>query len=267
MLPPELWAPLAWDEYLTQLTAPPAQPATQLPASHTPQPPTLATCLNQPITAAEIEVALQRLHNGRSGPLLGYTSELLRYAKLVPTDADPAPEHLLLPCLQMLFNTAFSLGTVPQSWKTSLVTPIFKRGDATDTANYQLRWASLLVGCMLASWFSAWSNTQSSKVSDPPPRQATGQSTAPSIRHLCCSTSSTSTDASSLHCILQTPSTGLRQGWPLNATLFGLFIDGLHHYLATAVPMAGIQILQMRLRELVYADDICLLARTTAGPD
>ena len=41
---------------------------------------------------------------------------------------------------------------------------------------------------------------------------------------------------------------------------FGLFIDGLHHYLEAAVPMAGIRILQMRLRELVYADDICLLA-------
>jgi hypothetical protein len=53
---------------------------------------------------------------------------------------------------------------------------------------------------------------------------------------------------------------GLRQGCPLSATLFGLFIDGLHHYLEAAVPTAGIQILQKRLRELVYADDICLLA-------
>ena len=76
--------------------------ATQLPAPHTPQPPTPATCLDQPITEAEIEVALQKLHNGRSGALLGYTSELLRYAKLVPTNADPAPGHLLLPCLHML---------------------------------------------------------------------------------------------------------------------------------------------------------------------
>ena len=137
MLPPELWTPAAWQEYLAHLTAPPAQPATQLPAPHTPQPPAPASCLDQLITEAEIEVALQKLHNGRSGALLGYTSELLRYAKLVPTDADPAPEHLLLPCLQMHFNTAFSSGTVPQSWKTSLVTPIFKRGDATDTANYR----------------------------------------------------------------------------------------------------------------------------------
>ncbi|DBA78899.1 TPA: hypothetical protein ACH3X1_008781 [Trebouxia sp. C0004] len=38
-----------------------------------------------------------------------------------------------------------------------------------------------------------------------------------------------------------TPSIGLRQGCPLSATLFGLFIDGLHHYLETMAPAAGIQ--------------------------
>ena len=48
---------------------------------------------------------------------------------------DPAPEHLLGPCLQLLNNIAFSTGSVPQSWKTLLVTPIFEKGDeATDTA-------------------------------------------------------------------------------------------------------------------------------------
>ena len=53
---------------------------------------------------------------------------------------------------------------------------------------------------------------------------------------------------------------GLRQGCPLSATLFGLFIDGLHHYLETVALEAGIQIQHMRLKELVYADDICLMA-------
>ena len=58
----------------------------------------------------------------------------------------------------------------------------------------------------------------------------------------------------------QAPSMRLRQGWPLSTTLFGLLLDSLHHYLETAVPMAGIQILQIRLWELVVADNICLLA-------
>ena len=53
---------------------------------------------------------------------------------------------------------------------------------------------------------------------------------------------------------------GLRQGCPVSATLFGLFLDGLHHFLKTAIPTAGILMLKMRLRELVYAGDICLLA-------
>ena len=58
----------------------------------------------------------------------------------------------------------------------------------------------------------------------------------------------------------RTPSMGLRQGCPLSATLFGLFIDGLHHYLETMAPAAGMQIQRLRLRELVCADDICLMA-------
>ena len=41
----------------------------------------------------------------------------------------------------------------------------------------RLRWASLSVGFMLASWRSAWCSTQSSKTSDLPLKQATGRST------------------------------------------------------------------------------------------
>ena len=62
----------------------------------------------------------------------GYTSELLRYAQLVATPDGPAPAHLLVPCLVVLFDAAFSTGQVAQSWNT----PVFKHGDATDTANY-----------------------------------------------------------------------------------------------------------------------------------
>ncbi|DBB04138.1 TPA: hypothetical protein ACH3X1_013186 [Trebouxia sp. C0004] len=42
-----------------------------------------------------------------------------------------------MPCLQLLYNTAFSTGSEPWSLKTSLVTPIFKNSDATDTTNYR----------------------------------------------------------------------------------------------------------------------------------
>ena len=96
----------------------------------------LLASLNQPLILAEVEVGLQKLHNGRSAAMLGYTSELLRNAKLSATSESPAPPHLPASA-----DAAFSTGQVPQSWKSSLVTPIFKKGDttaATDTANYRL---------------------------------------------------------------------------------------------------------------------------------
>ena len=51
--------------------------------------------------------------DGRSGALQGYTSEQLRYAKLVATPDIPAPAHLLAPYLVVLFNedAAFSTGS------------------------------------------------------------------------------------------------------------------------------------------------------------
>lgn len=67
--------------------------------------------------------------------MLGYTSQLLHYANLV---ANQMTQHQLT-CwlLGVIHNAAFSTGQVPQSWKTSLVTLVFKHGDATDTANYR----------------------------------------------------------------------------------------------------------------------------------
>jgi len=58
----------------------------------------------------------------------------------------------------------------------------------------------------------------------------------------------------------QSPSIGLRQGCPLSATLFGIFIDGSHHHLQTTAAGAGVQVRHLQLTDLVYADDICLLA-------
>ena len=58
----------------------------------------------------------------------------------------------------------------------------------------------------------------------------------------------------------QSPTIGLRQGCPLSATLFGIFIDGLHHHFQTNVPAAGVQVGHIKLTDLVYADDICLMA-------
>ena len=111
------------------------QPPT-CPPPHQPQPPP-AHPLNHPFTTEEVRRGLRHLHNGRSGALQGYTSEVLRYSQATPTADNPAPPHLLIPCLQKLFNLAFSTGQVPTEWQTSLVTPIFKRGNTDDTSNYR----------------------------------------------------------------------------------------------------------------------------------
>ncbi len=36
-----------------------------------------------------------------------------------------------------MLNAAFLSGEIPDQWNTSMVTPIYKKGDATDTANYR----------------------------------------------------------------------------------------------------------------------------------
>lgn len=56
------------------------------------------------------------------------------------------------------------------------------------------------------------------------------------------------------------PSIGLMQDCPLSATLFGIFIDDLHHHLQTTCPDAGIQICSHRLTDMEHADDECLAA-------
>lgn len=62
----------------------------------------------------------------------------------------------------------------------------------------------------------------------------------------------------------QTPSVGLWQGCPLSATLFGIFIDDLHHHLQSTCPEAGMRLQSLQLTDLVYADDICLMATSPA---
>ena len=117
ILPEKLQNPAAWDTFVSWLTSPP----TQLPAPHTAHPPLPAHSLNLFSHPLQVEFVLQQLHNGRSGALHGYTSELLRYAKLGPTPDVPASTHSLASAL----------------WKTSLVTVLFNKGDTTDTANYR----------------------------------------------------------------------------------------------------------------------------------
>jgi hypothetical protein len=58
-------------------------------------------------------------------------------------------------------------------------------------------------------------------------------------------------------------SVGVKQGCPLSPTLFGLYIDGLQHYVAAACPNAGPALCTapgVQLNLLIYADDTAILA-------
>lgn len=230
--------------------------------------------------------------------MLGYTSELLRYAKLTATLEDPAPPHLLATCLLVLFNAAFSTVQVPQSWKTSLVTPILKRGDATDTANYR----PIAVGEPISRLYaSILAQRLVRYIEDRHLRSPTQAGYRPELgtlhqgfalqhvvdkhRHakqalyLCFVDLKSAYDKVQWHllwqllqqlgihgdmlraieslydgCILSmrvggacgvphNPSIGLRQGCPLSASLFGIFIDGLHHRLQSSCQDAGVEIM------------------------
>ncbi len=56
---------------------------------------------------------------------------------------------MLLPALTTMLNAAFLSGEIPDQWNTSMVTPIYKKGEATDTVNYRriAVAASLSSGC------------------------------------------------------------------------------------------------------------------------
>ena len=63
-----------------------------------------------------------------------------------------------------------------------------------------------------------------------------------------------------------TSETGVKQGCPLSPTLFGLFVDGLHHYLKEHCPGDGPQLSDGScVPDLGYADDFVLMSRTPEG--
>ena len=136
LLAEQLRHPAAWVAYLTDLAASLAQLAQVKSQQHLPSDTPAAHSLNLPFIMEEVEAGLRRLKNGISGALLGYTSEPLRYGKHRSEEV-PVPEHLLALCINAPFSTAFSTGTISNAWRTSLVTPTDKWGDATDPSNYR----------------------------------------------------------------------------------------------------------------------------------
>ena len=139
-LPKQLKPVQSWDAYLQQLAGRPMLDVPPLPdmaylvhpANHE-----QVAGLNAPISLGEGLEGLQKLHNGRAKGPQGLPSELLRYAKLDSKAGAPPPNHVLAHALVDVLNCAFREGRIPSAVSGSLVTPVFKRGDSGDPANYR----------------------------------------------------------------------------------------------------------------------------------
>jgi hypothetical protein len=126
----------AWESYIGHLSHCGSPEGLSLPGAAYPQQPQ-AEALNVPINLQEVLDGLHKLHNGRSSGSLGIPAELYRYAH-APADAgEVPPDHLLAPALTKVLNSMFQAGAVPACVNEGLVTPVFKKGDPFDTANYR----------------------------------------------------------------------------------------------------------------------------------
>jgi hypothetical protein len=140
-MPQHLQDPAAWDAYLQLQLARPIRPGCFLPLTPAPAPPaalvTAAEFLNLDISSQDVMDMLQRLQNGRATGGAQFPAEFLRYAVAPRVPGEEPPSHQLGGPLCALLNAAFTTGKIPDAWTTSLVTPILKRGDPADTANYR----------------------------------------------------------------------------------------------------------------------------------
>ena len=147
-MPLHLRDPQAWETYIHLQSARQAPPGRHLPASppaaHASPVPSSAVLgaaarqLDAVITPTEVSAAMAALHNGRSAGAAAQPAEFLRYgvAPKCETDTRP-PTHILAAPLAHLFTEVMRRGAIPEGWKTSVITPILKRGDPADTANYR----------------------------------------------------------------------------------------------------------------------------------
>ena len=127
-----------WDAYLAQVADVGCPTQCHFLEEAYPQCPSgAAAALNTPITNAEVEDGLARLHNGRAKGFQGFSSEFLRYAKHASKHGEAPPQHVLLPAIAATLNAAFQNGHVPKEYNGGLVTPVFKEGASLHAGNYR----------------------------------------------------------------------------------------------------------------------------------
>ena len=320
-LPAPLCRVQVWDGYLQALSDCGGAPHAPLSAdSHPSRPHPEAVRLSESITEGEVLDGLHQLHNGRAAGLHGYPSELLRAAQPIPLPGEAPQPHVLAPVLVRVFNAAFDAGHLPGSINHTLVTPVHKKGDVGDTANYRpisvteplSRLYATILNKRLVSFTEDYDLRDPTQAGFRPGKSTIHQifalqhfvdAATPEQPLYCCfldlksaydrvpkqalwealrrlgiggkglgafqsfhtnSTMSMKIDGRTGGSV---PSvSGVKQGCPLSPTLFGLFIDGLFHYLQASCPADGVLLPDgTHLRQLGYADDFVLLSHTVRG--
>lgn len=113
-----------------------------------------ATILNSPLTLEEVTAAINALPNGKSPGNESVPAECYKYARKLRGEGDEpgAPEmNRLAPVLLVLLQHIFDHGDFPKQFTTTLVTPVFKKGDPAIPGNYR----GIAVGGALAKLYAS----------------------------------------------------------------------------------------------------------------
>lgn len=95
--------------------------------------------LNSELTEAEVRRAIEGMKKKKAGDLEGFTAELLQ-----------AGVRELTRPITRLFNKMWSRGEFPAEWNEGVLVPVFKKGDASDCANYR----TITVGPVLGKLYA-----------------------------------------------------------------------------------------------------------------
>ena len=139
-MPPQLSSPHAWTDSMSAALNPPISSSPLEPGIMEGSPPPAdGSVLAAAITQEEVVAALSVLKNYKACGIGGCPTELLKYALLSSDDPDvPLPEEAdVANHLTRLLNLVFEAGEVPADWNAVLVSPVFKKGNKGDTANYR----------------------------------------------------------------------------------------------------------------------------------
>ena len=137
-LPPALQHPAAWTSAMHRALNPPCPEPTGAAIMEGSPPPGDGAGLLGPITRGEVVAALVGLKNYKATGYSGCPTELLKYAIIEDRPGQPVPADIdVAAMLAGMLDACFQCGKVPSAWNRMLVSPVFKRGDRGDHANYR----------------------------------------------------------------------------------------------------------------------------------